>query len=70
MKLETIIARQIRALRLERGMTQEALAEAAGMKHRSLAAIEQGHRTPSVAVLSKIAKGLDAEPWELLKPEP
>lgn len=67
MKLETIIARQIKTLRKERGMTQADLAVETGLKTASLAAIEQGWRTPSIAMLSKIAKGLDCEPWVLLK---
>lgn len=47
-------------------MTQEALAEAAGISPHYLSTIETGKRDPSVSVVLSIAKALGASPGELL----
>jgi transcriptional regulator with XRE-family HTH domain len=48
----------IRALRRETAMTQEALAEAAGITVSHLSAIEGGHSNPKWSTIRTIAAGL------------
>jgi putative transcriptional regulator len=45
----------IRALRMEKGDTQERLAEVAGVSRQTIIAIEKGHYTPSLSLAMKIA---------------
>ena len=54
------IGRQIAALRKERGLTQESLAEAAGVSPQAVSKWENGHSLPETALLPRLAKALDA----------
>ena len=55
------IGNEIRRLRFERGeMTQQALADAAGVTRQTVIAIEQGRYSPSLEVAFRIARALDA----------
>lgn len=65
------IGESIAALRIRRGMTQEGLAEAAGVSVSTLSKLEQGSRQdPSMATLRKIAAGLGVTTGELFTPSP
>ncbi len=59
----------LRLVRKNRGMTQEELAEKAGIKYKHYQAIESG-RKPDVrlSTILKLARGLGVEPWELFHP--
>ena len=57
----------VRRLRLERGLTQEALAEAIGIELRSLQRIEAARANPSITVLVNLADVLGVKPGELLE---
>jgi transcriptional regulator with XRE-family HTH domain len=54
-------------MRLEKGMTQDALAQGASMDPAEIRRIESGRRDPGVRVLSRVAAGLEVAPAELLK---
>lgn len=51
---------QVRALRLEHGLSQKALAALIGSTQPSIARLELGGVSPTVGMLDKIAKALDA----------
>ncbi|WP_292532503.1 helix-turn-helix transcriptional regulator [Methylocystis sp.] len=57
----------MRRLRAERGLSQEALAHEAGMNRTYLSAVERAERNVSIDNIDRIAKGLDVEPWILLR---
>jgi transcriptional regulator with XRE-family HTH domain len=63
---QVLLGRRIKALRLRRELTQEALGEQAGLNYKYLGAIERGERNPSVKQLLKLAQALGVEPHELL----
>ena len=48
----------IRQLRLEKGMSQERLAELCGLHRNYVGAIERAERTPSIVTADKLAKAL------------
>lgn len=52
------VARQIRDVRKEQGMTQESLAELVGTKKSNISRLESGRYNPSLDFLVKVAKGL------------
>jgi transcriptional regulator with XRE-family HTH domain len=62
----SLLGRRIKALRLRRELTQEALGEQAGLNYKYLGAIERGECNPSLKQLLKIAQALAVEPYELL----
>ncbi len=52
------IGQRVRALREGRGLTQEALAEEAGMQGPNISRLESGKHVPSLETLERIAKAL------------
>lgn len=56
----------IRALRLEQGINQEALAIEAGIERSYMGAIERGERNPSYDKLVSIAKALRVKVSDLV----
>jgi len=49
----------VRALRTERGIAQEMLANLAGIERSHLGKIERGEHTPTLAIIFKIAGALE-----------
>ena len=64
MDWEKIVGANIRRLRKERGLSQEALAGEAGLAMRHLGRIERGEGNPTVAILGKLAEVLGVHPTE------
>jgi transcriptional regulator with XRE-family HTH domain len=66
--IATTIAMELRLkqLRREAGLTQEQLAERAGLSRNYLSQIENGVRTPNVTRLQQIAKALNTDFVNLL----
>src|SRR5579872_4369712 len=60
------LARNLAQLRHSRGLTQEALARAAGLPRSTIANLESGEGNPSLAVLVKVSTALGAPVDELL----
>ncbi|WP_265975619.1 helix-turn-helix domain-containing protein [Brucella intermedia] len=67
MDLKEIMARNLRQIRHDKKLTQEELADRAGLSMRYVGAIERGDVSASVTVLGQIADALEIEPGELLK---
>jgi transcriptional regulator with XRE-family HTH domain len=62
-----IFGQTVRQLRLERGWTQEDLADAAGLTATYVGQVERGDKVPSLTVVLKLARGLSTTPSEMLK---
>lgn len=62
------IAANIRRLREKRGLTQEQLAEAAGLETRYVQTLESGRANPSAAVLIIVAGSLEVSVGTLFRP--
>ncbi|MGE3138441.1 MAG: helix-turn-helix domain-containing protein [Thermoleophilia bacterium] len=58
---------RLRALRLEAGMTQEALAHAAGLHWTYIGQIERGRRNLTLKNVLRLARGLGVEPARLVQ---
>ncbi|NOJ48535.1 helix-turn-helix transcriptional regulator [Bradyrhizobium sp. WSM 1744] len=67
--LRDILARNMRRLRAARGLSQEALAHDCGINRTYLSGVERSERNVSIDNIARIAKGLDVEPWKLLRKE-
>lgn len=61
------LAANVRRLRSERGLTQEQVANAAGLSLSDVGRIERGERDPGVRVLAKLARGLGVEVEDLVR---
>ena len=67
MKAGALVARNIRRLRVARGLSQEVLAVDAEIDRTYVSRLERGLENPTVAVLERIAKALSANIEELFK---
>lgn len=67
MTLRRILAQNLRRLRRERGLTQEALADLAGVNRNYVGLLEREQNAASVDVLDQLAVALEIDPIELLK---
>ncbi|WP_293002637.1 helix-turn-helix transcriptional regulator [Mycobacterium sp.] len=62
------VGAKIRALRIKRGLTQEALALSSGVTRNVLIDVERGHRGILYERLFDLAEVLQVTPDELLRP--
>jgi len=67
MDLKEVMAGNLRRIRHDQKLTQEELADRAGLSARYVGAIERGDVSASVTVLGQIAEALGVEPGELFK---
>jgi transcriptional regulator with XRE-family HTH domain len=67
--LRGLVSRNIKQFRMISGLSQEKLAEKAGISVPFLGAIERGEKWPSPETFANIAHGLEVEPYDLMKPE-
>lgn len=67
MDLKEVMAVNLRRIRHDRNMTQEELADHAGLSARYIGAIERADVSASVTVLGQIAVALGVEAGDLVK---
>jgi transcriptional regulator with XRE-family HTH domain len=67
MKAGALVARNIRRLRIARGLSQDVLAVGAEIDRTCVSRLERGLENPSVAVLERLAKALLANFEELFR---
>ncbi|MDO8185966.1 helix-turn-helix transcriptional regulator [Conexibacter sp. JD483] len=61
------LATNVRTTRAERGLTQEHVANAAGLSLSDVGRIERGERDPGIRVLAKLARGLGVTVEKLVR---
>jgi transcriptional regulator with XRE-family HTH domain len=67
MSLVHIFATNVRKYRVEKGLSQEALADLAGLHRTYISAIERERRNISIDNIENIAAALDVDAFMLLK---
>jgi transcriptional regulator with XRE-family HTH domain len=56
----------VRRLRNDRGLSQDALGDAADLSQRYVSELERGENSPTLTVILKLCDALDVPPAELL----
>jgi transcriptional regulator with XRE-family HTH domain len=67
MSLNKIVAENLHTSRLQQKLTQEDVAQAAGMSVSYISMLERGERSPPLETLDALAKALRVSPFELLQ---
>lgn len=67
MKAASLVAWNLRRLRVLRGLSQEALATDAAVDRSYVGRLERGLENPTVAVIERLAEALDFELVEFFK---
>ena len=70
MTLGQRVAQNLRAMRLQRKLAQESLAEKAGLSVSYISMLERGQRSPPLDTLEGLAKALGVSPLALLQELP
>lgn len=68
MDIRRIVGLNLKRLRNAMDVSQEEMADKAGIHRTYISGVERGVRNPTVTVLAKIAKAAGAAPDELLRP--
>jgi len=66
-EIKAILGKNIKFLRTQKGLTQAVLAEKANISIIFISSIERGSKYPQPDILTRIAKVLDVEVFELFK---
>jgi transcriptional regulator with XRE-family HTH domain len=68
MDMRKLVGRNVKRVRLEKGLTQEQLAELSGFSQQYLSGLEQGRRNPTIVSLYELATALGVSHMELVRP--
>ena len=69
LSLGEIVARNLRQLRQERGLTQEELVDEVGINRNYVGMIERGESSPTVTMIERLSKALRIDPMVLFRRE-
>jgi transcriptional regulator with XRE-family HTH domain len=69
LSLRLIFARNVRLVRAHASLSQEAMADLAGLDRAFVGTLERGTRNISIDNIERIAKALGEEPYELMRPD-
>jgi transcriptional regulator with XRE-family HTH domain len=67
MSLRRIVARNLKRLRKERGLSQEELADLAGLNRNYIGMIERQENAATVDTLEALGKALEVDAFKLLQ---
>lgn len=68
MDMRKLVGRNVKRIRLEKGLTQEALADLSGHSQQYISGLEQGKRNPTVVSVHEIAQAMGVTHLDLLTP--
>ncbi|MEL6818905.1 MAG: helix-turn-helix transcriptional regulator [Pseudomonadota bacterium] len=66
MDIRTVLARNLKRIREERGYSQEDLAFRADLHRTYVSGVERGVRNPTIVIVQKLAEALEVEAKDLL----
>lgn len=58
MDMRRLVGRNVKRIRLEKGLTQERFAELSGFTQQYISGLEQGRRNPTVVTVFELAQAL------------
>tara|TARA_R110001606_G_scaffold52504_1_gene130217 strand:+ start:173 stop:394 length:222 start_codon:yes stop_codon:yes gene_type:complete len=69
MRIREILAFNLKTLRKRLNLSQEELADAAGIDRTYVSLLERCQYSASIDVLQRLASAMQVEPFELLRPQ-
>lgn len=67
--MRRLVGRNVRKIRKAKGLTQEVLAEVAGVSQQYVSDLERGRRNPSVITLYVLAQAMGVSHVDLVMPD-
>ena len=69
MDMRLLVGRNLKRMRVERGLTQEELAERSGFSQQYISDMERGRRNPTIVSLWELAQAIGVTPVDLITPD-
>jgi transcriptional regulator with XRE-family HTH domain len=69
MDMRRLVGRNVKRIRLERGLTQEQFSEGSGFTQQYISGLERGLRNPTIVSLYELAQALDVDHVALVTPD-
>lgn len=69
MDMRLLVGRNLKRIRVERGLTQEELAERSGFAQQYISDVERGRRNPTIVSLWELAQAIGVTPVDLITPD-
>jgi len=69
MDMRLLVGRNLKRIRVERGLTQEELAERSGFSQQYISDMERGCRNPTIVSLWELAQAIGVTPVDLITPD-
>lgn len=69
MDMRRLVGRNVRRFRIEKGLTQEQLAERSGFSQFYISSLETGRRNPTVVSVYELAQALGVDHVSLVQPD-
>lgn len=69
MDMRRLVGRNVKRIRLEKGLTQEQFAERSGFTQQYLSGLERGRRNPTIVTLYELSQALGVEHVALIVPD-
>ena len=69
MDMRKLVGRNLRRIRLKKGLTQEEFADRSGFSQQYLSGLERGQRNPTIITLYELATALGVSHMDLLRPD-
>lgn len=68
MDMRKLVARNVKRIRLAKGLTQEQLAVRSGFSQQYISGLERGQRNPTIVSIYELAQALGVHYLDLLRP--
>jgi transcriptional regulator with XRE-family HTH domain len=69
MDMRRLVGRNVRRIRIARGLTQEQFADVSGFSQQYISDLERGRRNPTIVSLYEMAVALGVSHLELVAPD-
>ena len=69
MDMRLLVGRNLKRIRVERGLTHEELAERSGFSQQYISDMERGRRNPTIVSLWELAQAIGVTPVDLISPD-
>lgn len=69
MDMRKLVGRNAARIRMEKGLTQEQLADRSGLSQQYLSGLERGKRNPTIVTIYELASALGVSHVDLVQPD-
>jgi transcriptional regulator with XRE-family HTH domain len=69
MDMRKLVGRNVRKIRLRKGLTQEQFAEKSGFSQQYISGLEKGRRNPTIVTIHELAQALGVSHMDLVRPD-